>query len=463
MLKKYAVLLDAAGSDGGGGAEFETKVLAGVETLQKAHGELKSRYQKVVDDLDRSDKEVKKAMEELTLVKNKSNTAYTEVMAKYEALQKAVHLNARSSFRDPIERALANDETKAFVNAAARAVVFPGEYNRLPGEWRKLLEEASAVTKSLTGVDSSLGQATVPQQTFNEIYDLLLEYGDWSSLGVIRVGMRTTVLPIATARPGYNWIGAGTGGAGETTAITEGSFTGSSVSLLIQTLAVYLTVARELLADSTVDLAGYILREMGQSMSYGLDYTAFAAAGAASQADAGYYGIFNAGTVNASAIATAAAGNTSISKLDLEDWLLPLTTVSPIVLKRPARWWMHPQLIAKCALVRDKQGRSLFQTMLEAPVGKPGQPGGIGSILGYPVTPTAAAPSTDAASAKIAVFGDPQGQAIGIRSDLELATSDDIKFAENMRAFRALMRCGVKQRSSGANLVPFAVLTLPAA
>jgi len=63
MLKKYAVLLDAAGSDGGGGAEFETKVLAGVETLQKAHGELKSRYQKVVDDLDRSDKEVKKAME----------------------------------------------------------------------------------------------------------------------------------------------------------------------------------------------------------------------------------------------------------------------------------------------------------------------------------------------------------------------------------------------------------------
>lgn len=461
MLKKIAVLLDPAGSDGGGG-EFETKMLAGVETLQKSHNELKSRYQKVVEDLDRSDKEVKKAMEELTLVKAKANTTFEEVMAKYNALQKAVTLNARSSFTDPVQRALSNDETKAFINAAARAVVFPGEYSKLPGEWRKLLEENAAATKSLTGVDSSLGQATVPTQTFNEIYDTLLEYGDWSSLGVIRVGMRTTVLPIATARPGYYWIGAGAGAA-ETTAITEGSFTGSSVSLLIQTLAVYLTVARELLADSTVDLSSYILRQMAQSMSYGLDYAAFAAGGVANQADAGYYGIFNAGTVNASAISTAAAGNTSISKLDLEDWVNVLTTVSPQVLKRNPRWWMNPQIVAKCALVRDKQGRSLFQTMLEAPVGKPGQPGGIGSILGYPVTVTNAAPSTDAASAKVAAFGDPQGQAVGIRADLELATSDDIKFAENMRAFRALMRCGVKQRSSGAGLVPFAVLTLPAA
>ena len=458
MLKKYAVLLDPAGSDGGGG-EFETKMLAGVETLQKSHTELKSRYQKVVEDLDRSDKEVKKAMEELTLVKAKANTSFEEVMKKYDALQKSIALNARSSFTDPIQRALANDETKAFINAAARAVVFPGEYNKLPGEWRKLLEEAGAATKSLTGVDSSLGQATVPTQTFNEIYDTLLEYGDWSGLGVIRVGMRTTVLPVATARPGYYWIGAGTGGSGESTAITEGSFTGSSVSLLIQTLAVYLTVARELLADSTVDLSSYILKQMAQSMSYGLDYTAFASAGAASQADAGYYGIFNAGAVNASAIASATGGNTTVGATELEDWLRCLTTVNPVVLKRPAKWWMNPQILAKCCLIRDKQGRPLFQTMLEAPVGKEG---GIGSILGYPVVSVAAAPSTDAAGAKVAVFGDPEGQAVGIRADLELATSDDIKFAENMRAFRALMRVGVKQRSSGATLVPFSVLTLPA-
>ena len=144
---------------------------------------------------------------------------------------------------------------------------------------------------------------------------------------------------------------------------------------------------------------------------------------------------------------------------ELEDWLRCLTTVNPVVLKRPAKWWMNPQILAKCCLIRDKQGRPLFQTMLEAPVGKEG---GIGSILGYPVVSVAAAPSTDAAGAKVAVFGDPEGQAVGIRADLELATSDDIKFAENMRAFRALMRVGVKQRSSGATLVPFSVLTLPA-
>jgi hypothetical protein len=99
-------------------------------------------------------------------------------MAEMEKVQKAIALNARSSFKDPIKRALANDETKAWLNAVARAG-YVGDA-RFPAEWKKLLEETNAQTKSLTGVDSSLGQATVPQQTFNEIYDTLLEYGGWT-------------------------------------------------------------------------------------------------------------------------------------------------------------------------------------------------------------------------------------------------------------------------------------------
>jgi HK97 family phage major capsid protein len=108
--------------------------------------------------------------------------------------------------------------------------------------------------------------------------------------------------------------------------------------------------------------------------------------------------------------------------------------------------------------VKDKNGRPLFQTYTEAPM-----PGGIGNILGAPVRLTAVAPTTNAASATPAVFGDPMGQAVGIRQDVEFATSDDIKFAENMRAFRALIRAGVKLKTIAASttLKPFAVLTLP--
>jgi HK97 family phage major capsid protein len=446
-----------------GDVDFEAKVLAGVEALNAENKALQTRYDKVVADLDRSDKEVKKAMEELTLVKNKTNTSYEEVMKSYESLQKAVRLNARSSFTDPVEKALANEETRFYFNAMARYCVAQhnNELHRLPAEMRKAIEEGNASVKSLTGVDSSLGQATVPTQTFNEIYDLLLEYGDWSSLGVQRVGARTTVLPVGTARPQFYWIGSGTGGTGESSAITAGAFTGSSVNLIIQTLAAYLTVSRELLADSTVDLAPYITREIAQAISFGLDTAAFISAGAANQTDAGYTGLFNADSVNVNCAAGASAGSVKVSKLLLDDFVRCLTTVSPIVLKRKPRWWMHPQVLASVALIRDNNGRPIFQTWQEVPSGS------IASILGYPVTSTAVAPTAalTTISSAAAVFGDPMGQAVGIRSDLELATSDDIKFAENMRAFRALMRCGVKLKTAtaSATLIPFAVLKTAAA
>jgi hypothetical protein len=45
---------------------------------------------------------------------------------------------------------------------------------------------------------------------------------------------------------------------------------------------------------------------------------------------------------------------------------------------------------------------------------------------------------------------------------MEFATSDDIKFAENMRAYRGLMRAGVKlkTKAASATLKPISVLTL---
>lgn len=437
-----------------------------IETLQKVEGALTAldtetkSIRKTTDqikaDSDRWEKDIKKAMDELTLVKNTVNDQ-AKLGQKLAEFERRIALLARHSFSDPVLKFQSNEQNVAFLNAAVRMAAFPGEYNRLPSEWRKLLEESAARTKSLTGVDSGLGQATVPTEVFDSIYDTLQEYGDWSKLGVLRVGARTNTLPVATARPGYYWIGAGTGGTAEGSAITEGSFTGTSVSLVIQTLGVYLTAARELLADSTADMSGYILKQLAQSIAYGLDFAAFTADGGADQVDAGYYGMFAGATVNANLAAAATAGNTSIASLQLEDFVRCLTTVSPVVLKRRAAWFMSPTVLAQVCLIRDENGRPIFQTANEAPAY-----GGMGSILGFPVHSIAAAPSTDSAGAAVAVFGDPEGQAVGIRSDLELATSADVKFAENLLAFRALMRAGVKTRTSGTTLKPFAVLKLAA-
>lgn len=444
-------------------AEFQEKVLGGLESQNKRITDFetgfKTSQQKVMDDLSRADKEVKQALEDLTKVKKTCND-FDETLRKMERVQKAIALNARSSFKSPIDRALADEETRFAFNAIARHILAQGK-DGIPCDpaFTKYVQEANARVKALTGVDAGLGQATVPTQTFNEVYDTLLEYGDWSSLGVMRVGMRTTVLPVATARPQFYWIGSQTGGTGEGSQITAGAFAGGQVLLVVQTLAVLMYIARELLADSTVDLAPYVLRQMAESIAWGMDTAAFIGTGNADQTNAGYVGLFNAPLANSNLAATAGLGGTTVGTMVLDDWLNVLLTVNPIVLKRKANWWMHPQMLARTALLRDKMGRPLFQTYTEAPI-----PGSIGSILGYPVKLAAIAPNVDAAGQPVAAFGDPDGWAVGIREDLELATSDDIGFPQNLRAFRSLMRAGVKGKTlaNSTTLKPVAVLTTAA-
>jgi HK97 family phage major capsid protein len=439
---------------------FETKVLAGVESLRAAQKKQETDIQKVLGDLDRSDKEVKKALEELTLVKNTANSSHEEVMRKIEKVQKQVALNARSSFRNPMQRALADEQFRFTLNALGRYIVAMSIKGvKLDDAHKKVVEDAGIAQKALTGIDSGLGQATVPTDTFNMIYDLLLEYGDFSTLGIERVGARTNVLPVATGRPQFYWIGSQSSVA-EGGQITAGAFTGSQVLLIIQTLAVLMYIARELLQDSTVDLAPYVLRQMVQSVNWGMDTAAFIGTGNQDTTNAGYVGIFNAALANTNLAFVAPAGRTTVAALKLDDFVNTVLTVSPEVLNRKPMWWAHTQNIARAVLIRDNNGRPIFQTWQEVPT-----PGSIGSILGYPVHPTAIAPSTDGVNTTPFAFGDPEGQAVGIRSDLELATSADIGFPQNLLAYRTLMRAGVKMKTLPASTIlkPFAVLTTPAA
>ena len=422
--------------------EFRQKVLGGVESIQKKNEDLTTNFGNL-------QKETKTAIEELTKVKNTCNDHATALMAVNKVML-AMRQEQRLAFGDPIARLVGREEVRNFINAAVRKVVF--------GKDAKLPEH---LQKALTGDDAGLGQALVPQETAAEIYDVLASYGRWSTLGVRNVGARTEVLPVATSRPSAIWYGGGTGGTDEGAAGTSGTKAGGSVSLLIQTLMVLLSVSEEELSDATVDVAAVVLNDFIESCNYSLDYAAFTAGGAANTTDAGYSGIFNAATANTNCKALAAAGNVQVSSLDLEDFVRCLTTVSDGVLQRPAKWWVHPKIIAKMILVRDAAKRPIFQTILEAPA-----PGGIGSLLGFPVIPVSAAPSTDAANAKVAVFGDPRGQVVGVRKAFEFAESEHVGFTANLRWFRGKMRAGVKMRiptGNPATHVPFAVLTLPAA
>jgi HK97 family phage major capsid protein len=295
------------------------------------------------------------------------------------------------------------------------------------------------------GSDSGIGAAVIPQDTANIIYDLLLQYGQWSTLGVVPIGSRTQVMPYITARPTAYWLSQGA-------QITEGAVTGSSNTVTIKDCCAWIPVANSLLedtADAGQDFASWLLRQLAQAIAYRIDWAAFAADGTDDTTDGAYTGIAVGGTA-----ATAANGNTTVATLDYDDFVKCLYTVAADVLNRGPRWWIHPTILAKILLVKDTSGRPVFQPSTAAP-----SLGGLGSILGFPVIPTGAMPSTDSANKVVAVFGEPQGCLVGVRRGLNLAASTEFQWDYNRTAYRAVQRAGIQVQIATA----FAMLTTAAA
>lgn len=437
------VLRDHGAGEGGGGASLDTIA----EKVEKGLAAVQHKQAEILKEQDRWSKELKTGMEELTKLKqhaNDSQASRDEFAKKLANVEAIVRRDARVAFGNPLQRIVADEEMRARVNMAVRLAV------NKDGDLLKVVKNgypADLVKKAL-GEDSSPGSTLYNDQLMKEMYDLLLSYGVWSSFGVRRMGTKLTKMPLKTARAVAKFI------------LTEGgeipdddNKAGAQVELEVEVIAALLNVSLQLLQDAEFDVTADVMDDFAQAYAYRMDVATLTATGAADADNGGMTGVFLFNNA-----ATAGAGNVTVEQTDLEDWMRPLLTVDPIVLTRPtARWTMHPTNIVRALAVRDENGRPLFRTALEAPAA-----GAIGSILGYPITPAFAAPSTSAAGSKIAVFGDNQAHVVGVRSDYVFEASDHHKWNALQRSFRAYGRAGVKTRASGA-MKPFAVLTLPAA
>lgn len=404
--------------------QFRAATLEGVDRLNQRQAELITNYENLT-------KETKRAFEELTAVKSGVNSQQ-EILKKLQGAQLQLSRERRMAF-DPVAR-LVNDEER--VRSFLAAVLMGAGVKQLPDS---LQPHAKALSEGATP-----GSTLIQGETARDVYDVLSTYGVWNTFGVRAVGTQTNTLPIQTARTVASWLNTQGGQISE-----DSTKAGSTVTLTVRTMGVLLGVTRELLDDAIVDVAADVLNDFGQACAYRLDWSCLAADGTNDVTDGNYTGIFSGGTA-----AGAGSGNTTVSELTLDDFVRCLTTVAASVLRRSARWWIHPTILAKICLIRDENGRPIFQTALEAPA-----PGSIGSILGYPVVLADAAPNTDAAGNVVAVFGDPQGLAVGIRKAFEFAKSEDHLFDYNQIAYRGLVRAGVIIRAATA----FAKLTTAAA
>lgn len=401
--------------------QFQKTVLSGVETIS-------AKTETLVKNYDNLQSETKKAFEELTRVKNVLNDT-TETLNSIKKVQAALNMERTAAWGDPVKRLLADQDKRDAINVAIRAAI---------GQNVDLKQRAGAIASG-----STPGSTMIIGQLASEIYSVLSQYGVWNTFAVRQLGTKTTTFPVATARPLATCIVSEGGQISE-----DSTKDATSVDCTPVAIAALLYATTQMLEDGEFDIASMIMDEFAQAFAYRLDWMCLAADGTNDATDGAATGIFSGGTA-----AGAGSGNTSVAALELDDFTKCLATVAPAVLSRPARWWVHPTVLAKMIGIRDSNGRSIFLTANEAP-----SFGAMGSILGYPVTLCDAAPSTDSTSSVVAVFGDPNGMVVGVRTAWEFMASDQYKFDYLRRYFRGVGRAMPKIRAATA----FAKLTTAA-
>lgn len=386
---------------------------------------IKGSTDDLVKNFDNLDKRTKSDFEALRKSTIETNATFEDRLRAIQKVQASLRNEQRMAFGDPVKKFAMNQDL-------ARGLV-------------RMIVDGCAIDKKF--VKRDLDEGNTPGSTYidnaaveREIYDTLLSYGAFRTLDVQQFSAKTTEVRIKTARAAMAFVDeAAAIGADSTKA-------GSKLTVTAKKLAGLISVSSELLEDDNTGVEADVIADFMEALAYKLDWIAFTADGTADATDGGFTGMFSGGTA-----AAAASGNVSIATLDYEDFLRCLTTVDAAVLTRAStKWWTHPTLLAKFLGLKDLNGRPLFLSAIDAP-----SYGGIGSILGYGVVPTGAAPSADTTSSKIACFGDGNAQAIRIRRDFRFDRSEQWAFDTDEITFRATARAASKTKIATA----IAVLT----
>lgn len=435
----FAFRLRKADSEAGLGGEDDIALLQkidkGMTKLDEEFVAQRTKTDNLVQNYDQLDKATKKAFEDLTHLKKTANDTDASMKAFLGKMQQIESLMRReqfAAFGNPVERISRDPEKRSIFNAMVRKAVLgkSGNLRALAEVHQKALDTANTP-----------GSTMLVNELLGDIYDTLASYGVWNTFAQRRVGTKTIQVPIKTARPAAAYVT--TEGA---TISQDSTKAGSTSNMTIATIAVLLNVSEELLADAEFDVTADVLDDFAQAVAYKMDWACLQADGGSDSTDGGFTGIFGGGGT----AAVSASGNVSVETTDYEDFVNVILAVDPAVLTRPSRWWIHPQILARILKIKDSNGRPIFLTATEFPTY-----GGIGSILGYPVTPAHAAPSANTTSSKIAVFGDPNGLVHAVRKDFEFASSNQAAFSDYEVVFRGIARHAAKVRRALA----FGVMT----
>ena len=394
---------------------------------------------------------------------------YDELLAKAEriksAIAKAEQAEARKAeLLKTLNRAApAAEVAKPRIEAVSTRGYKPGvfespEVAHRCGQWLKAhfgdrqarqwcSDHLGAEYRDMGGQVNSLGGALIFEEFSNSIVRLVERFGvAMNVFQNVNMSSDTLLAPKRLTGVTSYWLG-------ENSTITTSDPTATMVQLVAKKLACATKVSNELLADNAISVATWLAQEYATSLSGAIDDAAFNGTGTSSFG--GIRGLvqIDDGTHTAS-VHSAAAGNTSVAALDIDDYLGALAKLPRYAIGTSA-WYMHPGVyhnsVQRMMLSSGTAGSGTIGALSGGNTAANLAQGTPNTFLGLPVVwvlKMTAAPTTGTIAAYV---GDLSLAGImGIKSDMQVATSSDRYFEADQTAFRAVQRLDINVHSLGS-------------
>jgi HK97 family phage major capsid protein len=307
-------------------------------------------------------------------------------------------------------------------------------------------DNLGAEYRDLGGQVQSLGGSLVFQDFSNTIIRLVETFGVSMSLAQ-RVTMSSDTLLVPkrlTGVTGY-WIG-------ENTTIETSDPTATMVQLVAKKLAISTRVSNELLADNAISVADWLAQEYATEMAARIDDAFFNGTGTSSFGGISGLQQIDDGTHTASVV-SAAASNTSVAALDIDDYLKALASLPRYAIGTSA-FYMHPSVyhnsVQRMMLSSGTQGSGTIGALSGGNTAANLAQGTPNTFLGLPVVWVLKMDPTPATGEIAAYVGDLSLSSImATKSDMQVASSTDRYFEADQTAFRAIQRLDINHHSLG--------------
>lgn len=264
--------------------------------------------------------------------------------------------------------------------------------------------------KALSEGVNADGGFTVPQEFYNVLLEEIMEQNVMRSIVKV-VPMSTNVLTLSMIDhgPDVYWTAEG---ATKTT--TTADFTQPTITAYKLAAIIYMT--DELMDDSAFDLTSVLVRRFGQKLAEAEEKAILIGTGTSQPT-----GLFVASTVST----RTCSGNLSF------DNIINLKYDLPVKFRRGASFIVNPNNVRELRLIKDSQGRYLWQDPVAA-----SQPA---TIQGHPVIENYWAPESQIA------FGDfNEAYWLGDRQRMTVKITNDTEttFTQDKTAIRVVQRIG---------------------